>query len=112
MIVTIAVGLLLLILLFLIYGIHVYILDKRYRLPPGPPPLPFIGNILSLRGKSKSWIGFRDLANQYGSIFTFYMGQYRMVILAKPDVIREAIVNNAKLFSDRPVGMIPGFEKA
>ena len=34
-------------------------------LPPGPRPLPFIGNLLDLPS-GKPWMGYRDLSRKYG----------------------------------------------
>ena len=37
-------------------------------LPPGPKPLPFIGNLLNLPA-GKPWVGYRDLSRKYGGAF-------------------------------------------
>ena len=38
-------------------------------LPPGPKPLPVIGNILDVP-KSFPWLGFHDMCKQYGEYLT------------------------------------------
>lgn len=37
------------------------------RMPPGPTPLPFVGNKLP---KNKPWIQFQEWSKKYGPIFT------------------------------------------
>ncbi|XP_028617518.1 cytochrome P450 2B19, partial [Grammomys surdaster] len=68
--------------------------------PPGPRPLPFLGNLLQLdkRGLLDS---FLKLQEKYGDVFTVYLGPRPVVILCSTDTIREALVDQAEAFSGR-----------
>ncbi|CAJ0939226.1 unnamed protein product [Ranitomeya imitator] len=81
--------------------------SKRKRLPPGPTPLPFLGNMLQINMKElpKSLI---KLAKIYGDVFTVYLGPRRVVILHGCDAVKEALIDNAHIFSQR--GRIPAIE--
>ncbi|XP_033621697.1 cytochrome P450 2B4 isoform X3 [Fukomys damarensis] len=70
------------------------------RLPPGPRPLPFLGNLLQMdrKGLLKSILQIRE---KYGDIFTVYLGQRPVVMLCGTETIREALVNHAEAFSGR-----------
>ncbi|XP_049643129.1 cytochrome P450 2B11-like isoform X2 [Suncus etruscus] len=69
-------------------------------LPPGPRPLPFLGNLLQMDRNSllKSFLKMRK---QYGDVFTLYLGPRRVVILCGTEAIREALVDQADAFSGR-----------
>jgi hypothetical protein len=89
-------------------GIIVFILAYNYltkeswkRLPPGPPSLPLIGSLPFL-GSSDIREPLRKLANKYGDVFTIYLGSRRVVVLDGYDVIHDAFVKNAHVFSGRP----------
>ncbi|XP_037372515.1 cytochrome P450 2B11-like [Talpa occidentalis] len=74
---------------------------KAYRrLPPGPRPLPFLGNLLQMdrKGLLKSFLQLRD---KYGDVFTVYLGPRPVVMLCGTEAIREALVDNADAFSGR-----------
>ena len=77
---------------------------KSRGLPPGPPSLPLIGSLLSLRGNDVREELCR-LARHYGDVFTMDMGINRTVILASYDAIREALIQNAQALSGRPSDM-------
>ncbi|KAM5237224.1 cytochrome P450 2B4-like [Ctenodactylus gundi] len=70
------------------------------RLPPGPRPLPFIGNLLQMdrQGLLKS---FLQLQKKYGDVFTVYLGPRPVVLLCGTEAIREALVDQAEAFSGR-----------
>ncbi|XP_056419489.1 uncharacterized protein LOC130360958 [Hyla sarda] len=74
---------------------------KYKKFPPGPKPLPILGNLLMI-DMSKPYKTFYQLSKQYGSIFSVQMGRTKMVILCGYDTIKDALINNAEVFSDRP----------
>uniref|UniRef100_A0A8D2DS54 unspecific monooxygenase n=1 Tax=Sciurus vulgaris TaxID=55149 RepID=A0A8D2DS54_SCIVU len=72
----------------------------RGHLPPGPRPLPFLGNLLQLqRGGLLS--SFLRLREKYGDVFTVYLGPRPVVVLCGTEAIREALVDQAEDFSGR-----------
>ena len=70
------------------------------RLPPGPRPLPFLGNLLQMdrRGLLKSFLRLRE---RYGDVFTVYLGPRPVVMICGTEAIREALVDQAEAFSGR-----------
>uniref|UniRef100_A0A4X2LJ98 unspecific monooxygenase n=1 Tax=Vombatus ursinus TaxID=29139 RepID=A0A4X2LJ98_VOMUR len=80
---------------------------KRGKLPPGPTPLPFIGNILQLDMKNMS-ASLSQLAKKYGDIYTLYFGTQRIVVIHGYNIMKEALIDQGEIFMDR--GDIPIFE--
>ncbi|KAF9736766.1 hypothetical protein PMIN01_04545 [Paraphaeosphaeria minitans] len=72
-----------------------------YRMPPGPTPLPFIGNKHQLP-KSQPWIQFQEWSNQYGPIFTIWIGRKPTVIISDPVVAAELMEKRSTKYSSRP----------
>ncbi|XP_075686415.1 cytochrome P450 2W1-like [Rhinoderma darwinii] len=89
----------LLILIFSVYFIS-KIKKSPYNLPPGPTPLPLIGNLhlLDLRRQDLSLL---KLSEKYGPIFTIHLGMNKAIVLTGLETIREALVDGADMFSDR-----------
>ncbi|XP_072496119.1 cytochrome P450 2C23-like isoform X1 [Notamacropus eugenii] len=81
--------------------------SKRGKLPPGPTPLPFIGNILQLDFKNIT-ASFSQLTEKYGPIYTVYFGTQPVVVLHGYDLMKEALIDQGDAFTDR--GIIPIFE--
>ncbi|XP_068100627.1 cytochrome P450 2W1-like [Hyperolius riggenbachi] len=77
---------------------------KKYNFPPGPTPLPFIGNMHILDIKRQDFT-FMKLAKKYGPFFTFHLGSSKAVVLVGYDVNQEALVKGYYDFGDR--GAIP-----
>ncbi|XP_057562678.1 cytochrome P450 2U1 isoform X2 [Hippopotamus amphibius kiboko] len=93
-------------------------------IPPGPAPWPVVGNfgfvLLPSFLRRKSWpyrrarpgelntsgLGVQlllaDLAGVYGNIYSFFIGHYLVVVLNDFHSVREALVQQAEVFSDRP----------
>ncbi|XP_040848359.1 cytochrome P450 2C9-like isoform X2 [Ochotona curzoniae] len=82
--------------------------NAKWRLPPGPTPLPIIGNILQLDLKdiSKS---FSNLSKVYGPVFTLYLGLKPTVVLHGYEAVKEALIDLGEEFSGR--GPFPLGEK-
>ncbi|XP_015862033.2 cytochrome P450 2B1-like [Peromyscus maniculatus bairdii] len=70
------------------------------QLPPGPRPLPLLGNLLQMdrRGLLNS---FMQLREKYGDVFTVHLGPRPVVMLCGTKAIREALVDQAEAFSGR-----------
>uniref|UniRef100_A0ABM5GRU1 Cytochrome P450 2K4-like n=1 Tax=Pogona vitticeps TaxID=103695 RepID=A0ABM5GRU1_9SAUR len=77
-------------------------------LSPGPWPLPLVGNLLIMDQK-RPYRTMLKLSKQYGSVFSLQMGLQKMVVLTGYETVKEALVNQADAFAERP--FIPIFEE-
>ncbi|KAK3593220.1 hypothetical protein CHS0354_002753 [Potamilus streckersoni] len=78
-----------------------YALRKPNDIPPGPVTVPFFGNIPQL-ARTNQLLLFRKWRQQYGDIFSVYMGNQLLVVLNGYKTIKEALVSRGNVFSDRP----------
>ncbi|XP_075057370.1 cytochrome P450 2B19-like [Mixophyes fleayi] len=69
--------------------------------PPGPKPLPIIGN-LHMIDMAKPHKTFIEMSKKYGKVFSFRLGMKKVVILCGFDTIKDALINHADQFSNRP----------
>ncbi|KAM5164341.1 cytochrome P450 2K1-like isoform 2-T2 [Mantella aurantiaca] len=77
--------------------------QKKYRnYPPGPKPLPFFGS-LHLVDSQKPHKAFMKLSEKYGSVFSIKLFTEEMVVLCGYDTIKDALVNHAEEFYERPI---------
>ncbi|XP_013391052.1 steroid 17-alpha-hydroxylase/17,20 lyase [Lingula anatina] len=93
-------GLLVLVLCILVA--HLKSGRKRWRLPPAPPGLPFLGNILELNRDQKTFILLHKWSKIYGDIFRLQIGSMNAVVLSSYDVVKEALLEKPAHFADRP----------
>ncbi|XP_042684231.1 cytochrome P450 2K4-like [Centrocercus urophasianus] len=77
-------------------------------LPPGPQPLPLIGN-LNVVDLKKPYQSLTELSKLYGNVFTVHFGPRKAVVLAGYETIKDALLNHAEEFGER--AEIPIFRK-
>lgn len=70
------------------------------KMPPGPTPLPLIGN-LNLVDLKKPHQSLMELSEKYGEVFTVHMGPKKVVIIAGYKAVKEALVTRADDFGER-----------
>ncbi|KAM5140185.1 cytochrome P450 2C55-like isoform 1-T1 [Callospermophilus lateralis] len=80
----------------------------RGKLPPGPTPLPIIGNILQIDVKNISK-SLTNLSKDYGPVFTLYLGRKPMVVVHGYEAVKEALDDLGEAFSGR--GTFPVIER-
>uniref|UniRef100_A0A8D0HCM0 Cytochrome P450 family 2 subfamily AC member 68 n=1 Tax=Sphenodon punctatus TaxID=8508 RepID=A0A8D0HCM0_SPHPU len=98
-------------LMFKLMGSNLVLGKLKYviNFPPGPRPLPVIGN-LHIFDVKRPYKTMLELSKKYGPIFSIQMGLQKMVVLAGYETVKEALVNQADAFAERP--KIPMFEES
>uniref|UniRef100_A0A8D2L9V8 Uncharacterized protein n=1 Tax=Varanus komodoensis TaxID=61221 RepID=A0A8D2L9V8_VARKO len=78
------------------------------RLPPGPTPLPLLGNLLQL-DPNEMHRSLEKLGERFGPVYTVHLGSLPCVVLCGYQAVREALVEQADDFSGR--GDFPVFHR-
>ena len=84
---------------------------KPANFPPGPTPLPVIGNLYNLAGESNILKVIRKLRTQYGDVFCLSLGKYWVVVVNGRTNLKELFVKKGENVSDRPDTMLMKFLK-
>ncbi|XP_074936410.1 cytochrome P450 2G1-like [Phalacrocorax aristotelis] len=95
----------------LLLALVLFLAARRGRqalLPPGPPALPLVGNLLQI-SPSHTLQSLLKLSQTYGPVFTVYLGSRRVVVLRGHEAVREALVENGDAFAGR--GRMPTVEE-
>ncbi|XP_075058504.1 cytochrome P450 2J5-like isoform X2 [Mixophyes fleayi] len=70
--------------------------------PPGPPPIPILGNLWTLRFKLHHE-SFIQLAQVYGDVYTVWLGQTPVIVLNGYRAVREVLNSHSDDFLGRPI---------
>ncbi|AET02723.2 putative geraniol 8-hydroxylase [Medicago truncatula] len=71
------------------------------KLPPGPSPLPIIGNLLKLGNKPHHSLA--NLSNIHGPIMTLKLGQVTTIVISSADIAKEVLQTHDNILSNRTV---------
>lgn len=72
-----------------------------FRMPPGPTPIPFLGNKHQL-SKSKPWIQLQEWSKIYGPIFTIWIGRKPTIVISDPAIAVDLMEKRSTKYSSRP----------
>lgn len=68
------------------------------KMPPGPQPIPFIGNKLLL-DRRWPWIQLESLSKKYGGIFTIWIGRRPTVVISDPQIAIDLMEKRSNIYS-------------
>ncbi|KAI1705037.1 cytochrome p450 domain-containing protein [Ditylenchus destructor] len=74
---------------------------KRRNLPPGPTPLPILGNILTIARLKPGYDAFLQWQKQYGPVYTYWMAEQPIVAITDYKTIKETFIQDGDSYAGR-----------
>ncbi|KZT03623.1 cytochrome P450 [Laetiporus sulphureus 93-53] len=90
-----------------VYYTWTYLNKPKKNLPPGPKPLPIVGNILNLVAR-ELWLPASKWAQEYGGIVYIHVFGQSLVFLNDYEVALELLEKRGAIYSDRPGFVMAG----
>ncbi|KAF8553325.1 cytochrome P450 [Imleria badia] len=72
-----------------------------YPLPPGPPGLPWVGNIIGINADAP-WLTYAEWARTYGDLVYSRLLGKDIIIINSEKIAKDLLENRSKNYSDRP----------
>ncbi|KAI0047790.1 cytochrome P450 [Auriscalpium vulgare] len=71
--------------------------------PPGPPQLPFVGNLTTVSSKAKEgiWMTYHRLGKPYGDLYSLCILGQRIIILQTRKAVTDLMERRAAIYSHR-----------
>ncbi|KAG1743719.1 cytochrome P450 [Suillus paluster] len=74
-------------------------------LPPGPTPLPIVGNVLSL-DTARPWLTFNAWRSTYGDIIYARLLNKPVIVVNSEEVARDLFEGRSNIYSDKPQSIV------
>ncbi|KAH7884352.1 cytochrome P450 [Phlebopus sp. FC_14] len=74
---------------------------SKLLLPPGPPPLPIVGNVRGIN-IGAPWLTYTDWANLYGDLVYSSFFSQEIIVINSEKVAKALLDRRSKIYSDRP----------
>ncbi|PPQ98476.1 hypothetical protein CVT26_013877 [Gymnopilus dilepis] len=84
----------------LLVALRMHYLRSR-PLPPGPPGLPFLGNIFQIPSRM-AWVKFVEWSQEYGPIFSVNVAGQPVIVLNTFKVAADLLERRSNVYSGRP----------
>ncbi|KAG1864133.1 cytochrome P450 [Suillus subalutaceus] len=80
---------------------------SRPPLPPGPTPLPVLGNVLSV-DSARPWLSFNAWRSTYGDIIYARFLNKPVLVVNSEEVAKDLFDRRSSIYSDRPQSIVYG----
>ncbi|KAK7688870.1 hypothetical protein QCA50_007560 [Cerrena zonata] len=74
--------------------------SKGHPLPPGPPPLPVVGNLFDLP-RTSPWLTFAALSRKYGDVIHLKALNQSIIVVSSLEAATDLFEKRATIYSDR-----------
>lgn len=93
------------VLILIIFQKYYKIGHRPKNYPPGPPTLPFLGNLHQIP-QEKRHLQFEKWAREYGPIYSLILGTKVMIVLNSDLAIKNLLDKRGAIYSSRPEAYI------
>ncbi|KAG9090931.1 hypothetical protein FRC06_000819, partial [Ceratobasidium sp. 370] len=81
---------------------------RQVSLPPGPSPLPLLGNVHQMPTKGEDWLTFSEWAKTYGDMFYLSIFGKPLIVVNSFDIASDLLDKRSAKYSERPTFQMAG----